>query len=218
MNETLSRNLNALSLSNPAVAELVRASESAEAEIGVRYKGKMLCSKRPYDEAVACVKTIDPAKAGFIIVPGFGAGFHVIAALEATRGESRIVCFEPDIPLLRYILEHYDWADWLRSPLLTIITEPDTTACYKALCAEPMLVTAGVAVLEHPANMVRLKGQIEEFAKAMLEALSTVRVNLTTSMGLAVTSFRNLLMNLDHYATDAGITDLEGVCAKAGAD
>src|SRR5262245_59709381 len=80
--------------------------------------GRQLTSRhRPLDEAERLVRDIDLVEHAVVVVLGFGLGYHVRKLAERGAKATLIVVYEPDLPLLRAVLEQIDHSHWLRDAL-----------------------------------------------------------------------------------------------------
>lgn len=224
-NAVLSRNLGALARRNPALAArlastaarsdvtFVSTDEGLSARAGDTSRGAALASlRRPIDEAKRLASTIDVASAGCAVVVGVGLGYGVLAALERVGGRSLVLAFEPDLPLLRAVLERVDHSAWLAAGNLSILTDPDDAgAMSEAVRGWEGVLGIGVKFVEAASASARLGALASRFRDRLASVVRTVRTTLVTTLMQAETTLRNQLMNLDRYATSAGIEDLAGV-------
>jgi hypothetical protein len=228
ISSTLARNLGALRQSAPELAAaLEQTSPAPDIEFfdtsqgvpGARYQGKALCSrKHPRDEAARLVEQVDVQQAGVIAVTGFALGYHVEALLGKTLGLSEILVFEPDLPLLRAVLERIDHAQWLGSAKLHIVTQADDSASLaSALHGHEPFVALGVKILEHPPSASRLSAASMSFSSMLASLVGSIRTVVITTMVQTEVTVRNALMNMDSYllaqdSTHAGVADLANLC------
>ena len=90
--------------------------------------------RRPSEEAERLAARVEIDKAAVIVVNGFAMGHHVRAILARAKSSALVVVYEPDVALLRAVLERQDHAEWLRDPLLRFVTDAsDGTALGGAL-------------------------------------------------------------------------------------
>src|SRR4029450_7963116 len=75
------------------------------------------------------------------------------------------------------------------------------------------LLAMGVAFLEHPADRVRLGELSGRFQTNFTSVYRAIRTTVVTTLLQSEVTLRNLLMNLDRYATCPGLAELEGACA-----
>src|SRR5690606_14072402 len=112
------RNLRALKRTSPAAcARILSASPAPEASfelagdaaLAVSLAGRWLTSRRaPLVEASRLADTVPVAEAGIVVALGFGAGYHIAQLAERMGRRGLIVCFEPNVGLLRAVLERVD--------------------------------------------------------------------------------------------------------------
>ncbi|MFI4873204.1 MAG: motility associated factor glycosyltransferase family protein [Phycisphaerales bacterium JB061] len=170
--------------------------------------------KRPGEEARRLAETVDIDKAGVVVVKGFGCGHHVRALLERGKSASLIVVFEPDVALLRSVLERQDFSGWLGDPLVAFITDPDDAAVIsETLTGSEGLVSLGVKLVEHPPSSKRLTDLTDRFEARLAGVVRAIRTSVITTLVQSDVTMRNQIMNLDKYAEAPGIDDLKGSCA-----
>ncbi|MCB9839080.1 MAG: DUF115 domain-containing protein [Phycisphaeraceae bacterium] len=225
----LDRNLGALAMRSPRLAraiagtlpapgvEFVESSENGA--LSATYQGAALASRRrPITEAQRLASTVDLAGVGAAVVLGFGLGHHVEALARRARGASLIVVFEPDVALLRAVLERIDFAGMLASGHVTICTAPDDQgAITEAIHGSETLVAMGVRFVEHPASSARLAATSGVFSQAVASVVATVRSQIITTMVQCEMALRNGLMNSGHYCNGLGVADLAGAATGSPA-
>ncbi len=220
----LARNLEALKTTSPGAARRVAEATPhpglrwVSAEDGclsatLREGGveRQLASLRqPREEGRRLADQIDPVSAGAVIINGFGLGYHVEAMARRMRRTGVVFVYEPDVPLLRSVLERIDCSGWLAEANVAVFTDAEDSAAIGAACAgvEPILAM-GVKILDHPPSRARLGAGAVEFGRTFAVQLRAVRLQLVTSLLQVETTIRNVLMNVDHYAASRGVTDLK---------
>lgn len=223
----LERNLAALARRSPQEAALIRQSpargdlrfietpEGLSAELG----GVSLCSKRrPVSEAQTLVSRIDPEKVACAAVLGFGLGHHCAELIEHLGRCSLVVCYEPDAGLLRAVLSRIDCTEMFLSGRFCLVCDAsDTTRLSAVLAGSEALVGMGVEIVVHPPSVGRLGVLGDGFGKNLGDTMRAARTHVVTTLANARVSFRNALMNLDHYTRSAGVTALKGACAGRAA-
>ncbi|MEE8156435.1 MAG: hypothetical protein V3T53_15880, partial [Phycisphaerales bacterium] len=179
----------------------------------VTLAGKPMCSRhRPLDEADRLTESVDLIEHAVIVVLGFGAGYHVRRLAERMGKAGVIIVFEPDVALLRAVLERIDHSSWLRKSLVVWVTDPyDRGALARKLDGSEAIIAQGVQFLEHPASRVRLGERTQAFVEMFSNHVSAAKTTLMTTLMRSVDTVRNHLLNLDHYAAGAGITELENI-------
>lgn len=219
----LQRNLVAIALRSPRAAEQIRnASPSTEIEFSLAPDGQIvgvmdnraLCSKRrPIDEATTWASQYNPQDAGFLGVLGFGLGYHIQALFETHKNFSVLLCYEPDLALMRAVLERIDHSAWISNALFLLATDPDDAPAITALIsnAEAFIAT-GVEIAPHPASKKRLGDSAGRFTTTLLNVVKSTRTHLVTILSNSGFTLRNILMNAGTYAASPGITPLKDTC------
>ncbi len=179
-----------------------------------RKPGRVLASRRrPVTEAGKLVETVDLNEAAAACVLGFGAGYHCRALGSRMGKMGAVVCFEPDLALLRAVFERIDHTVWMATTNFILITRADDpSAISAAVRGTEAILGLGVRIVEHPASRQRLAPHAPGFQESFTRALQSMRTGLMTTLVRAQASFQNVLMNADHYARWPGIGDLAGVC------
>ncbi|MEO1585214.1 MAG: 6-hydroxymethylpterin diphosphokinase MptE-like protein [Planctomycetota bacterium] len=170
--------------------------------------------RRPSDEADRLAGRVDLDNAAVVVVNGFAMGHHVRSILARARSTALVVVYEPDLGLMRAVLERQDHAAWLGDPLLRFITDAaDSTALGRALEGSEGLVSLGLEILDHPPSERRLGDTPATLGAKLAEIVRSIRTNVVTTLAQADVTARNQLMNLDRYVACDGIADLRGCCA-----
>lgn len=219
-NPILEANLRALLAgSGPAVAgavlragarpdvEFIRADDGAwSATVG----GRQLASlRRPVEEASRLAATVPVESTGGVAVLGFGVGHHVRALADRLDRAGVVLAFEPDVELLRAVLERVDHSGWLaRGNVRLVLEDGDQGAIAAAIGGFEGVLTLGTRLLEHPPSKARLGEAAARFSAGFTAVMKAVRTNVVTTLVQMEATIRNLLMNLDHYAGREGIADL----------
>ncbi|MEM8758431.1 MAG: 6-hydroxymethylpterin diphosphokinase MptE-like protein, partial [Planctomycetota bacterium] len=227
--ERLARNLAMLSIGSPGVVSAVRdAGPAFQAGFAVADDGlltgtlteatgrrvSLASARRPGEEAERLAGTVDLGSAAAVLVLGFAMGHHVAALLRAAKSSAVVVVYEPDVALLRAVLERQDHTDWLGDPLVRIVTDPDdAVAMTRALEGSEGLVSMGLSIAAHPPSVRRLGDGAERVQQTLISALRSIRTNVVTTLAQSHVTIRNQLMNLDTYARSPGIEPLRGAAA-----
>ncbi|MFN0132082.1 MAG: 6-hydroxymethylpterin diphosphokinase MptE-like protein [Phycisphaerales bacterium] len=214
------RNLGALARRHPALAirlgtlapradiEFVQSDEGLSARLGPT-RTALASLRRPVEEASRLASTIDLAATGCAVVVGIGLGHGLRAALQRIAGRSLVLAFEPDLALLRAVLERIDHSAWLAAPNLCILTDPDDAgAMSESVRGWEGVLGIGVKFVEAPVSAARLGPDAARFRDRLATVIRAVRTTLVTTLMQAETTLRNQLMNVDRYAISAGIDDL----------
>jgi len=221
-------NLEAIARRRPDLAARLEAAEPAgdveflrapDGAVTATRGGRALASKRrPLEEASRVVEGIDAREHGVLVALGFGVGHHARAVAE-TLGGSGVVCvFEPDLGLLRAVLERVDHSAWLsRSHVVFFDDAEDSAAVSRAAHGSEAVFGLGVRFVEHGPSAARLGESATVFGKSMAKAVAALRTSVVTTMVQTEITVRNGLMNAEHYVAragngDEGIRDLENLC------
>ncbi len=228
--EVLARNLSMLRVRSQSAAEAVLAgAPGADEAAGIQWsiapdggltgtsigqdgKARRLASARgPLAEADALAGQVDLTLAGAAIVRGFGCGHHVAALARRFGAHGCVVVLEPDVAMLRGVLERVDCTPWLESGNVVVITDPeDTSAISRGLTGLEALVSCGTRVVDHPPSMARLGEATGAFARSIETVVRAIRTNVVTTLVQMDVTVRNLLQNLRWYAFCPGVADLAG--------
>jgi hypothetical protein len=223
----LERNLTALAQRSPREAELIRQAapkagvEFVETDEGLSatLAGVALASKRrPLSEANKLAQTIENEEVALIGVEGFALGHHCTRLLSHLGNLGVVVCYEPDAALMRRVLSRIDHTELFSSGRFFLISDPgDAVRCNEILTGNEALVGMGVRLLAHPPSKARLGETGDRFGQTLTTALRAARTHVVTTLANARVSFRNAVMNLDHYVRTEGIAQLHNACAGKAA-
>jgi hypothetical protein len=217
----LERNLRAVARLSPAAAEAIRrASPRGGVEIlpagdgswTARVDGSLQASTHePMREGKLLAEQAPIESAACIVVMGLGAGHHVAALAERMNRSGAIFVYEPDVGLMRSIMEARDFSAWIDRSNVVVLVSEDQAAITGSVSGLEGLLAAGVKILEHPASQGRIgRERSEAFCGALTAVMRAVKTNVVTTFVQVETTLRNLLMNVDRYASLPGIADLAG--------
>lgn len=223
--DILERNLAALRASSPRACELIRSTpartditytptdeEVLSATMGTGPSARALGSRRrPLEEAKRLIETVDISEAAAVAILGFGLGYHVKLMAQKMKLTGVVFIFEPDVALLRSILENIDHSAWIRGHNVCLLTDAeDAASISSASRGVEGLLSLGCKFLTHPADRVRLGTAATRFEQRFTEVIKSVRTTVVTTLMQAGVTLSNELMNLDRYATAPGLMDLHG--------
>ncbi len=218
----LEKNLEALSRRSPLEAKRIRSAASrgdlrfieSEEGLSATIGGIALASKRrPLSEAKKFASSFDPEELAIAGVLGFGLGYHCRELVESLGEWGLVVCYEPDLGLLRSVLSRVDFTQMFGSGRFVLICEPDDSVrCNQAFAGNEALVGMGVQLISHPPSTGRLVTTSELFGQTFTNALRASRTHVVTTLANSRTTLRNALMNTDHYVRSAGIQGLKDSC------
>jgi hypothetical protein len=175
---------------------------------------RQLASLRaPLAEADKFAASIDIAASACVVVRGFGLGHHVGALARRLKQHGAVIVFEPDVGLLRAVLERIDCVAWLRVCDIAIVIDPeDTGAIAAAVSGIEAVLAAGTVLTDHPPSKARLGTSSDRFGEQFTTVMKAVRTNVVTTLVQVDITVKNLLMNMAWYATAPGVSDLANVC------
>jgi hypothetical protein len=208
-----------------APAPDVEFAEAADGAVTAMQQGRRLASARaPLDESKRFADGVDLVEHAVVAVLGFGLGHHVAEIARRMEKTGVVIVYEPDLALLRAVLERVDHSGWIRNAHLVLIADSDDRGgLSRKLMGGEAIVAQGVTLQRHPASRPRLGTGADEFATLVAEYVQSVKTSFLTTLVRAVDTVRNLLGNLDHYVAGPTAADLEGalagrtaVCVAAG--
>ncbi len=222
--DLLERNLRLLQMRSPLTAKaiaqtlprtdmtLTRAADGlVTGTIIEEGSPRQLASLRgPALEAKRLADSVDLKQSALVAVRGFGLGHHVQELSTRLGRNGVVICFEPDVAMLRALLERVDFAAMFsRFNVVIVTTADDTGAMSDALHGLEGLIAAGVAIVDHPASKSRLGEASETFAKTLLTVIQAARTNVVTTLVQVEQTMMNYMGNVHTYAACPGIADLE---------
>ncbi|MFN4244256.1 MAG: motility associated factor glycosyltransferase family protein [Tepidisphaerales bacterium] len=177
----------------------------------------------PVDEAKRLLAGQAPgglSETALVVFHGAGLGYAVAEAMRQLPRESLVLLFEPNLAVLRRMLEVVPLARAIRSRRLTIVASAEKAELFKAVGPRGVMLTLPSLRLEHAPSM-RLPGAATFHAqcRAHLEDLTAyARTSVNTIVINSRRTAENIIGNLDHYARSmtaerqGGLTGLQGRC------
>ena len=226
--ELFEKNMSALSYRSPQAASAIRAARSSDAirfietDEGVEtveLDGVAMGSKRrPMSEAEKFAGKFDATNTACCAVVGFAMGYHCPVLLESIGHCGIVVCFEPDAALLRSVFGRVDYTALFSSGRFYLVTDAQDSATLSQMFnGIEAVVGLGVEILYHPPSKARLAQSGGRFGEALSDVMRAARTHVVTALANSQISFRNLINNLDHYTTSAGIASLKDSCVGKAA-
>lgn len=220
----LSANLAAIARRAPEMARAIAGaaartdmvfSRAPDGAVTATMGGRMVASQRgPVEEARRIADTVDLETSGGILILGFGVGHHVAELARRARTASALVIYEPDLGLLRAVLERVDHSEWMADTVWALATEAeDGVALSIALKGMEAALAVGVAMVEHAPSRARLGEGSARFAATFTRTFAAMRTHIITTMMQTDVTVRNESMNVAHYLRRPGIDALAGLCA-----
>jgi len=226
------RNLEAIALRNPRIAKRLEEATPRRdlvfidtpdgvpsATLPAASGTVALASKRrPLAEAQTIADSIDLESHGGIVVLGFALGHHARAIAERVGTSGVTIIYEPDIPLLRAVLERIDHSEWIRAGAVCFLSDEhasgEMSAATRGLEA-PLAI--GIQLVEHAPSRQRLGDRLTAFAATFAEITSALRTQVVTTLMQSDITLRNLMLNAEAYLRWPGIADLKNAAAGRAA-
>lgn len=223
MHEILEKNLEALAIKSPQAAALIEQAPGCDRLVfcetddgidGAELDGVALASKRrPMREARRLAESFDPKEHACAAVVGFGLGYHCGTLLERLGNCGVVICFEPDVGLLRRVLERIDYAQMFATNRFFLVTDADDSVVLTQMFdGIEAIVGLGVEIVNHPPSVGRIGDAGNRFGKMFSEIMGATRTHVVTTLANSQISFRNSLMNLDYYTSCGGVEQLKDSC------
>ncbi|MCC7408554.1 MAG: DUF115 domain-containing protein [Phycisphaeraceae bacterium] len=178
----------------------------------------------PLAEAKQLLSGVDLQKHATVIFLGLGLGHHVAElATRASQG-TLIIVYEPDLSLLRAVLEKIDHTGWLsRGNLILADDLVDRPTILTRLDERMSVLTLGTVLVTHPPTRQRHGAKLTAFGAMMAEVVAYCRTHVATAMVNGTRTVENFVFNLAHYAGGADTNELHNlaqgvpaVCVSAG--
>lgn len=178
----------------------------------------------PMSEAERFLEKADFAKNAGVVLLGMGLGYHAALAARKAGPDSRVIVFEPDLNLLRAVLERIDHTAWIGQPHVILADEHmDRAGLMQRVESNLGLLTIGTVLLTHPSLRGRHGDKVAAFSKVVTDTIAYCRTQLATAMVNATRTAENFLYNLAEYAAGADVNELHqaaagipAVCVSAG--
>jgi len=235
--DILAANLERLRQTEPALAERLAAAEPAPMQWQASRRGPLTASVvhdgRPlqlasrYDpeaEADKLIAHIDAKKHAGYVVLGVGLGYHVAKVVAAAGRNSLVIVFEPDIAVLRAVLERIDHTAWLGQTNVILADDRfERGELIRRVESRLATLTIGTVLVTHPPTRQRCGESLAAFGEMVTEAIAYCRTQVATALVNATRTVRNFSFNLGDYAAGADTNDLHqyakdcpAVCVGAG--
>jgi hypothetical protein len=235
--DILEANLSALRRTEPELAQRLAdaapaaldwaQARSGEATASVEYHGRPLWLASRYDpaaEARKLIESVDFQKHAAVVVLGVGLGHHVAELARDLGNETLLIVFEPDLPVLRAVLERMDHSWWLgRSNVVLADTLTDRAALLARLEGAVGFITQGMVLITHPPTRQCHGPALARFSDVMTDTASYARMHMATALVNASRTISNLTSALPWFAAGANTDELHqaaagrpAVCVSAG--
>ena len=211
---TLLANLSAFDPRNHDVAEAVmNASVSAtlwkastgdltgEACHGGVY-APLASTDDPRAEGEELAEWFNPKETICVACNGFGMGYHVEAAARKLGRYGFVLCYEPDMGLLRAVLSEVDYTELFGRLNVILVPAADMGTIGTKCNGLDGFLYEGLRLMQHPEAKARLG---DTFFEAFTEYHFATRSDIATTISNNRVSLRNELRNLLRYAECPGI-------------
>ena len=138
--------------------------------------------------------------------------------------ESLVVVYEPDVAMLRAVLERIDHTAWL-SKMCFILADGsmDRPGLTGRIDKFSGMLTQGTILVTHPPTRQLNEEALKGFGQTVAEVLEFCRTNMATALVNTARTYRNLSTNLPYYSAGETVNDLvdsakgcAAVCVGAG--
>lgn len=240
--DILRANLAALGKTEPEMAARIEAAEPAPliwadskngplcATIDTNGRKLSLASRfDPIAEADKLNASFDPTKHAAAVFLGMGLGYHVAKVCDQLRDKGKstkslVIVFEPDVSLLRAVLERIDHTAWLgRHNVLLADTTMDRSGLLGRIEGFGSVMTQGTQLITHPTSRQLHNEALASFGTLITDVLSFFRTNVATALVNSSRTVRNNTMNIAYYGAGQTTNELyqatvgyPAVCVGAG--
>ena len=178
----------------------------------------------PIAEARKLMSGLDLQKHAGIVVLGMGLGYHASEIASRMNSGGIMVVFEPNLGLLRAVLERINHTAWLGWPNVVIAdVTTDRAAMIGRLEQYSVVLTQGTVLISHPPSRLMHGAAMTTFGKMVTETVAFCRTNVATALVNASRTCGNLAQNVPYYVAGANTDPLIGaaqgcpaVCVGAG--
>mgnify|MGYP006274157949 CR=1 FL=1 len=177
---------------------------------GARRRAVALASRyEPLAEARRLAEQVDLESNATFAVLGVGLGYHVAELARRAQGHAVVIAYEPDVAVLRAVIERIDCRDWLGAEHVAVFAgEADVAELTRRFEPAATAVLAGVSLITHPPSRQLHGPALSVFAGQLKQVVAYLRTNIATTLVNATRTCENLLRNLSHYAAGPTINDL----------
>lgn len=219
----LAKNLAALARRDPALAKRIAEAEPAVLQweaskagpwvASLERDGRRLALASRYDpdkEAGKLLGEIDRREVACVAILGMGVGHHVRKAVNDAGPHDAVVVYEPELDVLRAVLEKMDHSRWLGDRRVQMFAA-DAGRSRLTQKLEPIAATViqGARIIVHPSSRQRAGQEIARFNEAFTDTLAYCRTTIATALVNASRTCRNLVSNLPWYAAGATTNELK---------
>ena len=178
----------------------------------------------PFKEAKNFITGYNLEDTLFLIVIGFGLGYHVEEILRTCPWIKLVLIIEPCPSFFKLALGVLDLSFILSSPKVKLVLEEDPLKIKKEVLplAEVFLTGKSSIVLYNP-YFYLLKDKMSQIKKSVQDAIFWSVTNLTTNIAKGGVFQKNILLNIPEVIKNPGVKNLFGrfknkpaICVAAG--
>jgi len=163
----------------------------------------------PVKEARNFLAGYDLDNTDFLIVLGFGLGYHVEEIIKSYSKIKLILVVEPHPYLFKFALSIMDLSSILSSPKIRLILEDDPVKIKeKILPLGEIFLTGKISIVVHYPSSYLLGDKFVEIKKSISDAILWSRANLGTNIAKGDIFQKNILANLPQIINNPGIKNL----------
>ena len=203
----------AIRAATPASAASIEWSVAADGSAVAAYGGRALASRHaPREEAVNFADAVDLREKAVVAIAGFGLGYHAAVLCERLGRTGLVAILEPDLALLRAVLERIDWSAAFAAANILLFTGDEPLGRYaERLAGAEGVLIQGVQIAEHPASRARVAPVAGALATHLTEAVRAARVTAATGLARSAHTIRAILRNARRYVGGEPLAPLAGV-------
>ncbi|MCD6574546.1 motility associated factor glycosyltransferase family protein [Candidatus Aerophobetes bacterium] len=178
----------------------------------------------PFREAKNFIRGYDLEDTLFLIVVGFGLGYHVKEIIDNYPWIKLVIVIEPQPSFFKLALSLLDLSPLFSSPRVKLIVEDSPLNIKgKLLPVGETFLTGKTSIVFHNPSFNLLDKRGDEVKKSIHDTIFWSRTNLTTNIAKGGTFQRNILTNIPQVISNPGIKNLFGkfknkpaICVAAG--
>lgn len=178
----------------------------------------------PVKEAKNFISNYKLEKIHFLIVLGFGLGYHIKEILDSYPQVKLIIVIEPNLSLFKTALNVLDLSSILSSPKVKLLIEDDPLKIEREMLhLGTLLLIDNSSIIIHKPSFNLLKEKLNQIKKSINNVILWSKTNLTTNIVKGDTFQRNILTNIPQIINNPGVKNLFGkfkdkpvICVAAG--
>ena len=178
----------------------------------------------PFKEAKNFIEGYNLEDTLFLIILGFGLGYHVKEILKTCPWLRLIAVIEPQVSLFKLAINLLDLSSVLSSSKIKLILEDDPVRIKgEILPLAEVFLTGKTSIICHNPYFSLLGKEAFKIKKSINDAIFWSKTNLVTNIGRGETFQKNILTNIPHIINNPGIKNLFGkfkkrpaICVAAG--